>query len=125
MIGSSNAPTSRQRLVERLRRRIESTRLGLQGTLRTVVASEISPLMRGHVNAYPLRATAGARNGGAMIWWDTRPDDTDELFGWYEDAYPGAILQINHPLSGVASFAGWSPGRTTTPRPARPSAAWG
>lgn len=84
--------------------------LGLKGTLATVIASEMSPLIRGHVNVYPLQSEPEADNGGAWLWWRNPVETTDDEFAAIREAYGETILQMNHPMSGVASFAGWTPG---------------
>ena len=84
--------------------------LGLTPYLRTVVATEESPILRGHKNVYPLVSHPTEPNGGAFLWWNERVEDTDEEVALIRAQYPGAIVQINHPLTGMASFAGWSEG---------------
>ncbi|MCO4747014.1 MAG: hypothetical protein KC912_19610 [Proteobacteria bacterium] len=85
--------------------------LGLDGTLASVVADEVSPSLRGHTNIYPLSQTS-ERNGGAHIWWEHLVETTDEhvakVRAKHEDRF---ILQLNHPLLGGFAGAGnWSPG---------------
>lgn len=86
--------------------------LGLTPLLASVVADEISPVPRGHVNAYPLESAADAPSGGAWLWWDSPGLTTEEQFALLRERHPGASLQLNHPLdNGVADHAQWSVGR--------------
>ncbi len=90
--------------------------MGLDEVLATVVADEVSPVLRGHANAYPLVQDRSAPNGGAYAWWSQLVESTDDQFARLEELYPGAVLQLNHPLdSGVAAAAGWSEGLIANP----------
>lgn len=84
--------------------------LGLSSVMNTVVADEVSPVLRGHVNAYPLEPQEGP-NGGAWLWWEEPVDTTSEQMAALRAKHEGVVLQLNHPLdSGVGEAAGWSPG---------------
>lgn len=80
--------------------------LGLEGRLRSVVADEVSPVLRGHFNVWP--ATQGdGPNHGAPQWW-LGYADTAEIFGWLRAlAGEDGVVQANHPVgdSGMFSFA--------------------
>jgi hypothetical protein len=83
--------------------------LGLQDRLASVVADEVSPVLRGHFNAWPAAVGTGA-NGGAPRWWFGYAD-TDEIFGWMRAIVgDNGIIQANHPVgdSGMFSFADYS-----------------
>ncbi len=86
--------------------------LGLDGVMHTITATEFSPVKRGHVNCYPLHADPTKPNGGALRWWlpEERVQTTQEEFDRMAEVMPDALFQVNHPLSGLASLAGWSPG---------------
>lgn len=84
--------------------------LGLAGAVHPIVASEVSPVLRGHLNTYPLTPAADAPNGGAWLWWTERVFSTEEEFEALRAHNPGAVIQANHPMTGLASAAGWSPG---------------
>jgi len=88
--------------------------LGLSAHLRSVVANEVSPPTRGHLNAWPL-SPQDAPNGGAVRWWTELPESTDELVSRFPSMGGGerVFVQANHPLesSGVADAARWRPGR--------------
>ncbi len=81
--------------------------MGLEGRLQSIVATEVSPVRRGHFNVWPARPGPGP-NGGAPQWW-LGYADTREIFGWMRTlaAPEGGIVQANHPVgdSGMFSFA--------------------
>jgi hypothetical protein len=86
------------------------TAMGLDGWLHSIVADEVSPVMRGHFNAYPSRQS-GRANGGAPRWWQG-VESTDWLFGQIRGILDeGGIIQANHPAgdSGMFSLADYSP----------------
>lgn len=90
--------------------------LGLSAHLASVVADEISPVPRGHVNAYPLESAPEAPSGGAWLWWEEPGLTTDEQFEILRARHPDVVLQLNHPLdNGVPDHAGWSPGQISSP----------
>ncbi len=95
--------------------------LGLDAHLRSIVADEVSPVLRGHFNAYPARLDASLPNGGAPRWWHGYAD-TAEIFGWMR-ALVGedGVIQANHPVgsSGMFSAAGYSTETGTVGRPDR------
>ncbi len=84
--------------------------LGLS-ELGSVVADEVSPPLRGHMNIYPIDP-ADLPNGGAWRWWEDIPEDTPSIIAELRERHgDDFILQSNHPLdSGVGSSAGWEPG---------------
>ena len=88
--------------------------LGLQAWLHSIVAIEVSPVLRGHFNAYP--ATRDGRpNGGAPRWWQ-RLQSTEDLFAWIRESVgEEGIIQANHPDggSGLFSAADYRPSRGT------------
>jgi len=92
--------------------------LGIGGSLNTVVATEMSPVARGHLNCYPLHPTNGLPNHGAFPWWREPVETTTEEFTLLRDRYGGPlseddgfVLAVNHPIDvGLADLAGWSPG---------------
>lgn len=90
--------------------------LGLGGVLRTVVADEVSPPLRGHFNVYPV-AQVDEANGGAWSWWTDIPASTEDMVDRLRARHgDGFILQSNHPTdSGMAAAAGWSPGNVANP----------
>jgi hypothetical protein len=84
--------------------------LGLSGGLQSVVADEMSPVLRGHLNLYPLTVDPTQSNGGAWPWYSEPVATTEEEFAILRERHPDALIQSNHPLSGLADFAGWSTG---------------
>jgi hypothetical protein len=83
---------------------------GLEDRLKSVVAVEVSPVLRGHFNSYPAALDEDAANHGAPRWWQGYAD-TEEIFGWMR-ALVGddGVVQANHPVgnSGMFSFAEYS-----------------
>ncbi len=85
--------------------------LGLDGVLASVMADEVSPVLRGHTNVYPIDFDASLPNGGAPRWWDGI--ETTDL--WYQTIRArigdDAILQVNHPdgSSGMMGLASYNP----------------
>ncbi len=62
----------------------------------SIVADEVSPVLRGHFNAYPAPVRA-LPNGGAPRWWWGVPD-TATLFASIRAMIgPNGVLQANHP----------------------------
>jgi hypothetical protein len=90
--------------------------LGLDDVLMSVVADEVSPPMRGHINVYPA-VQKDLPNGGAWRWWMNPVQSTDEQMSILRSHYGSEIrMQANHPLdSGIGSSAGWSPGEIARP----------
>ncbi len=86
---------------------------GLTSHLVSVVADEVSPPLRGHMNIYPVVPDPLLPNGGAWRWWTQFPDDTEDLVDTLRDLYgAGFVLQSNHPTdSGVLGSANWAPGQ--------------
>ncbi len=84
--------------------------LALESWLASVVADEVSPVLRGHFNLYPLTPDPSLPNNGAPRWW-VRFVSTDAL---YEEALDfageGAVLQLNHPWgsTGMLDLAGYN-----------------
>ncbi len=85
--------------------------LGLQESLRSIVSCEMSPVIRGHLNLYPLQADPDAVNGGAWLWWSNLVDSTQQEFDEINAHLGDPLIQANHPMAGLASLAGWDPGR--------------
>lgn len=84
--------------------------LELNGWLQSVVADEVSPVLRGHFNVYPLTPDAALPNNGAPRWWSGERT-TDELYAEVI-AFTGddAVIQLNHPWgsSGMLGQADYS-----------------
>jgi hypothetical protein len=93
-----------------------SAALGLGGRMSVVPGTEVTSMLRGHFNVYPLDpAPLEAVNGGAVDWW-TPPEDTEELFDRIEAAAGSeALVQVNHPRTpGMFDFAAFD-SETATP----------
>lgn len=87
------------------------TALGLESSMRSVVADEVSPVRRGHMNIYPVEPVPDEPNGGAWAWWSELVPDTATQFAILRARHGDFVLQSNHPVeSGLAQSADWSPG---------------
>ena len=86
--------------------------LGLEDHLRSVVGNEVSPTLRGHLNAWPLRPRTDLPNHGAIRWWTAPPASTDALVARFAQMGDRVFVQADHPLdNGIADAARWQPGR--------------
>ena len=80
--------------------------LGLGEHLNTLVGSEVSPVLRGHINMFPATVGKGI-NGGIFPWWH-QDQDTSELYAEMRTILgTSGIIQPNHPVgsSGMLSYA--------------------
>ena len=84
--------------------------LGLDGVMGTVVSCEMSPIMRGHLNLYPLPQQPELPNNGAWPWWRELVETTTQVIEAIDEQLAEPLVQANHPMDGLASLAGWSPG---------------
>ena len=90
--------------------------LALNEVLQTIVADEVSPFARGHINVYPLESVPEEPNGGAWIWWNDPQPTTEAQFEVLRERHPDALVQINHAFEmGLAGAADWSPGKINKP----------
>jgi hypothetical protein len=90
--------------------------LGLEPHMASVVASEVSPVLRGHQNIYPLTPDPSLPSGSQYLWYRELVDTTQDMVDILRDRYPGVLIQMNHPLdSGVGAAAGWEPGSIGKP----------
>jgi hypothetical protein len=92
--------------------------IGLEGVLTSIVADEVSPVLRGHFNTWPLERVPAVSNGGAWLWWQGYVD-TAEVFANIRKMGKDTVISANHPVggSGMFSFGGFSPesGKVSTP----------
>ena len=64
---------------------------------------EVSPVLNGHINPYPVDPeVADLPNGGATRWWAGGGYGTEELFDLIHTIAP--IIQINHGRSATSFF---------------------
>ncbi len=85
--------------------------MGLSERLLTITGVEVTTMMRGHFNLWPITPSAReVPNAGALPWWDLRVS-TDELFVQMREAVGfDALLQVNHPRTpGMLTFADYDP----------------
>ena len=83
-----------------------ATALGLDDQLQVLPGVEVTSLLRGHFNLFPVTSDPALPNGGAEPWWQV-PRDTQDLFERMQArAGEGAITQVNHPRTpGMFSLA--------------------
>jgi len=84
---------------------------GLDQRLKVLPGVEVTTMIRGHFNHFPIQEpNPAAPNGGALRWWIERVS-TSELFGMIRAlGEDDALLQMNHPRTpGMADFAGYDP----------------
>lgn len=96
-----------------------ATALGLDDQMLVLSGTEVTTLMRGHYNLYPLEpAPLEASNGGAVPWWDT-PIDTQALFDRMRQiAGADALIQVNHPRTpGMFTFGSFEAETATPSKP--------
>ncbi len=82
--------------------------LQLEDRLASIVATEVSPVLRGHFNAYPLQEDRTRTNNGALLWfrtwldWLTTSNLFDTIRGLPSDGE--VLVQANHPVGGGGLF---------------------
>ena len=62
-----------------------------------------------------MERTVDAHNGLDWLWWEKDWEDTESTMASLRDAHPESVIQVNHPLGGLASFAQWSEGQIDKP----------
>ncbi len=96
--------------------------LGLDDRLTVIPGTEVTTIVRGHFNLFPVDvADRTVRNAGALVWWDRDPTTTDELVGRVRAVgRDDSLLQVNHGRQtlGMMSAAGYD---TVTGEPGRNS----
>ena len=71
--------------------------LGLTDRMQVLPGVEVTSLLRGHFNLFPVTPDPTQPNGGAEPWWDI-PRDSQDLFDRMRArAGQQAITQVNHP----------------------------
>ena len=71
--------------------------MGFSDRMQVLPGVEVTSLLRGHFNLFPVIPDPALPNGGAEPWWDT-PRDTQDLFDRMRArAGDQAITKVNHP----------------------------
>lgn len=70
---------------------------GLQKWVRGLVGEELTTIVYGHFNPFPIKQDPTKPNMGAMSWFQKDPHT---LFADVHTTWPDAVLQVNHPRSG-------------------------
>jgi hypothetical protein len=97
--------------------------LGLGAHINSVIATEMSPVLRGHLNLYPLQTRGDLPNGGGYAWFRNQVENTSEQMALLRERHGGELteghgfsIQANHPIGvGLADLGGWSPGTISNP----------
>lgn len=82
--------------------------LGLDGVLRSINGLEVSPVVRGHFNIWPVIPDFTKPNNGAVLWWKEWEDlgNTDAYYTRAKDLLPSeGVLATNHPRSSSGLFS--------------------
>lgn len=75
-------------------------KLGLTKYMKSVIGNELTTIVWGHFNSFPLTHKPDEPNWGAVYWYGKKPNELFEALR----AEPGdPIIQINHPRSGGGS----------------------
>ena len=84
--------------------------LGLDGQMKVLPGVEVSSVMRGHFNLFPVEPKPQELlNGGAPAWWDL-PETTDDLLGIIRaGGTEDSMVQVNHGRSGMFDFSNYIP----------------
>jgi hypothetical protein len=79
--------------------------LGLSSQLATMIGCEVSPFDYGHQQAYPVVRT-DTPNGGAFDWagGDGPTLRLGQLYDGLRAAFPGVVVQMNHPRGTMGSL---------------------
>lgn len=93
--------------------------MGLAPRLTVLPGVEVTTVVRGHFNLFPIQADPTQINGGAEPWWVT-PTNTQDLFDrMRQRAGAQALTQVNHPRTpGMFSVSQFDP-TTGEPRTAQ------
>ena len=92
--------------------------LGLQPWVRAIPATEVTTLLRGHFNIFPMTPDRTQPNFGAPVWWELE-GDTEDLFDAMRGVLPdNGLIQVNHGRTpGMFTFAGWDPDEDAADHP--------
>jgi len=92
--------------------------MGLDSRMAVTPGVEVSPVLRGHINVFPVEPDPTKPNDGAVAWWQSFTD-TDDLFEKIRaTGTEYSLLQANHPRSGLFDFANLDSDTLTPGRPA-------
>ena len=83
--------------------------MGVTDRLNILPGVEVSPVLRGHFNLFPVAPDNDLINGGAERWWDI-PADQDQFLARVRAAgTDDSIVQVNHGRDGMMDFASYNP----------------
>ncbi len=83
---------------------------GLQKWMTGIVGEELTTLVYGHFNIFPIKQDNTKSNKGAHVWYRQSPGT---MFAEVKKTWPASINQVNHPRSaamgGYFTYVGWDP----------------
>jgi len=83
--------------------------LGVSDRMNILPGVEVSHVLRGHFNLFPVEPDFDLINAGAEPWWII-PADQDEFLGRVRaSGTENSVIQINHGRSGMMDFASYNP----------------
>ncbi len=85
-------------------------KLGLQKWIYGIVGEELTTLIYGHFNIYPIKQDPTKSNMGAHVWYKQA---APKMFAEVKKTWPNSLTQVNHPRSaamgGYFTYVGWDP----------------
>ncbi len=94
-----------------------ATALGLDSRMTVMPGVEVSPVLRGHHNLFPVEPDLSLPNGGTFEWWGPIEDTADFHSRVRASGEEYSLIQANHPRSGLFDFAGLNSEMATPARP--------
>ncbi len=75
-----------------------ATALGLDPLMSVMPGTEVTAVVRGHWNLFPVEPVGqAARNGGALVWWDRELSETEDLIERIRGVgLQDSLVQVNH-----------------------------
>jgi hypothetical protein len=82
-----------------------ATALGLDPIMAVTPGVEVSPVLRGHINLFPVEPDPALVNGASVSWWEPFTDTAALFEKIRATGTEYSLLQANHPRSGLFDFA--------------------
>jgi len=93
-----------------------ATALGLDPIMAVTPGVEVSPVLRGHINLFPVEPDPSRINGASVSWWEPFTDTSSLFEKIRATGTEFSLLQANHPRSGLFDFANLDAGSSTAGR---------
>jgi len=92
--------------------------MGFDSLMAVTPGVEVSPVLRGHINFFPVEPDLSLPNGGTVAWWQPFTDTTDLYEKIRATGTEYSLLHANHPRGpGLFEFANLDPETATASRP--------